>query len=127
MHMKTIIQTKNSSDPVGPYSQGTVFGDLIFLSGQIPLMPGSNKIISQDIGLQTHQVMENIKALLENSNSGLDKVLFTTLYLKNLDDFNEVNAIYGTFFNSPPPARATVEVSRLPRDVKIEITVIAHK
>ena len=125
--MKTIIQAKNASDPVGPYSQGTVFGDLIFLSGQIALIPENNEVISQEIGLQTRQVMENIKALLENENSSLDQVLFTTLYLKNLDDFNEVNEVYKTFFNDTPPARATVEVSRLPRDVKIEISVIAHK
>ncbi|MBM3802195.1 MAG: RidA family protein [Acidimicrobiia bacterium] len=124
--MKSVIQAGNAPKAIGPYSQGIRIraGELLFLSGQIPLTP-AGEVVSGDIESQTEQVLKNLEAVLTAGGSSLSQVLKTTVYLKNLDDFPRVNAVYERFFRDSPPARSTVEVSRLPRQVSIEIDVIA--
>src|SRR5262245_40120168 len=124
--MKSIVQTDNAPKAIGPYSQGVRVpaGELLFLSGQIPLTPGG-EVVGGDIEKQTEQVLMNLEALLAAGGSSLSQVLKTTVYLKNLDDFPRMNAIYARFFGDSPPARSTVEVSRLPRQAVIEMDVIA--
>ena len=111
---------------LGPYSQGIRVrtGELLFLSGQIPLTP-AGELVEGDIESQTEQVLKNLEAVLTAGGSSLGQVLKTTVFLKNLDDFPRMNAIYERFFRTTPPARSTVEVSRLPRQVAIEIDVVA--
>ena len=124
--MKSIIQTENAPKAIGPYSQGIRVrpGELLFLSGQIPLT-SMGELVGGDIESQTEQVLKNVEAVLTAGGSSLSQVLKTTVYLKNLDDFPRMNAVYERFFHVAPPARSTVEVSRLPRQVAIEIDVIA--
>ena len=124
--MKSVIQTEEAPQAIGPYSQGirVKTGELLFVSGQIPLTP-AGEVLSGDIESQTRQVLRNLEAVLVAGGSSLSQVLKTTVYLRNLDDFTRMNAIYETFFHDQPPARSTVEVSRLPRQVAIEIDVIA--
>lgn len=119
------INTEKSPQALGPYSQGVVTGNLIFVSGQIPL-DADGKLVSEDIQEQTRQCLRNISHILEEAGSSLDKVIKTTIYLADMDDFPRVNEAYAGFFTDPYPARSCVEVSRLPRDVKIEIEVIAE-
>lgn len=123
--MKEIIYTEKAPKPIGPYSQAVKIGNLIFVSGQIPLDPKSNNVVNGGIKEQTAQVLENIKAILEAAGSGLDKVLMSFVYLKNMNDFQGFNEVYSKYFKDNPPARVTVEVSKLPKDVLIEIAVIA--
>jgi 2-iminobutanoate/2-iminopropanoate deaminase len=123
--MKEIIYTEKAPKPIGPYSQAVKIGNLIFVSGQIPLDPKSNNVVNGGIKEQTAQVLENIKAILEASGSGLNKVLMSFVYLKNMNDFQGFNEVYSMYFKDNPPARVTVEVSKLPKDVLIEIAVIA--
>ncbi len=118
------IKTDNAPQAIGPYSQAVKNCKLIFCSGQIPLTSNGN-LIAGDVSEQTHQVMKNLKAVLEAAESSLDKVLKTTIYLADINDFDKVNEVYATYFPSHKPARATVEVSRLPKDVKVEIDCIA--
>jgi 2-iminobutanoate/2-iminopropanoate deaminase len=115
--MKKIVETQNAPKAIGPYSQAVIHNGLAFLSGQIPLDPGTNQIVEGDIILQTERVLENIKAVLEASGSSLDKVLKTTVFLKNMGDFPKMNEVYGRYFGASSPARSTVEAARLPRDV----------
>jgi 2-iminobutanoate/2-iminopropanoate deaminase len=124
---KSIIKTDKAPQAIGPYSQGVKVekGGLIFVSGQIPINPESGEIISGSIGEETRQVLKNLKAILEEAGSGLDKVVKTTVFLKNMDDFAEMNQVYSEFFKKDPPARSTVEVSRLPKGVRIEIEATA--
>ncbi len=124
--MKSVIQTENAPKAIGPYSQGIRVrtGELLFLSGQIPLT-AAGELVGGDIESQTEQVLRNLQAVLEAGGSSLSQVLKTTVYLKNLDDFPRMNAVYERFFRDSPPARSTVEVSRLPRQVAVEIDVIA--
>jgi 2-iminobutanoate/2-iminopropanoate deaminase len=122
---KKIIITKNAPKAIGPYSQAIRVNNLIFTSGQIPIDPKNNKIVSDDIKAQTSQVIANLKAILEEEGSNLNNVIKTTVYLKKITDFEEMNEIYKEYFRVNPPARSTVEVSRLPKDVKIEIDAIA--
>jgi 2-iminobutanoate/2-iminopropanoate deaminase len=124
--MKKILNSKNAAPPIGPYSQAVEFNDLIFTSGQISL-DSSGNITSGDIKGQTKQVLENIKFILTDNNSSLDNVLKTTVYLKDMNEFSLMNEVYSTFFGSSKPARSTVEVTRLPKDVRIEIDVIAFR
>ncbi len=125
--MKKIIYTENAPNPIGPYVQANVFnGKLIFISGQIPIDPKKNEIVSDDIKLQTEQVLENLKAILIASNSSLENVLKTTVFIKNMNEFSVMNEIYSKYFTKDFPSRSTVEVSRLPKDVKIEIEAIAY-
>ncbi|NPA03516.1 MAG: RidA family protein [Epsilonproteobacteria bacterium] len=118
------ISTSNAPQAIGPYSQGVKVGNLLFTSGQIALTP-SGEMIKNDIKAQTQQVLRNLQAVLEAGNSSLEKVIKTTIFLKNIEDFEVVNEIYEEFFKNHKPARSTVEVSRLPKDALIEIEAIA--
>ncbi|HPT88904.1 MAG TPA: RidA family protein [Bacilli bacterium] len=122
-----IINTKNAPAAIGPYSQAILVNNILFTSGQIPINPETNEIVSSDIEEQTKQVLKNIKAILEEAGYNLNDVAKTTIYLKDLQHFGTVNKIYEEFFNGHKPARTTIEVSRLPKDVLIEIDAIALK
>lgn len=124
--MKTVIQTPSAPKTIGPYSQAVRAGGFLFLSGQIPLDPVTGEVVGGSIEAQTEQVMKNLSEVLSAGGSSLEKVVKSTMYVKSLEDFPRVNAIYARFFPENPPARSTVEVSRLPRDVSIEIDVIAE-
>lgn len=124
---KTIVATKRAPAAIGPYSQGVRSGTLIFTAGQIALDPATQQVVDGGIKEQTTQVMENLKAILEEAGSGLERVLKATVFLKNLDDFATMNDVYGAYFGTEaPPARTTVEVSRLPRNVLVEIELVAE-
>ena len=122
---KQVIETKNAPAAIGPYSQAVTGAGLIFVSGQIPLDPETGEISGINIKEQTDRVMKNLDAVLTAGDSELSKVLKTTIYLADMDDFPIVNDIYGSYFDSTPPARATVEVSRLPKGVLVEIDAVA--
>ncbi len=124
--MKKQINTKNAPAAIGPYSQGVSFGDLIFLSGQIPLNPKTGELV-KGITEETIQVFENIKALLEESGSSFDKVLKCSVFLKDMNDFAAMNEVYAQYFKEPYPAREAVQVAKLPKDVSVEISVITTK
>lgn len=124
--MKKEISTNNAPKAIGPYSQGTAFENLIFTSGQIPINPATSSI-PEGIKEQTRQVLENIKGILKESGSDMNKVIKTTVFIKNMNDFTEMNEVYSSFFENPYPSRTTVEVARLPKDVLVEIEVIAYK
>ena len=123
--MKNRVQTDNAPKAIGPYSQAIKADGLIFASGQIPLDPSTMQIVDGGIAEQTERVLNNLSAVLQAAGSSLDRVVKTTVFLADLGDFAEMNETYGRFFGEPPPARSTVEVSRLPRDVRVEIDVIA--
>lgn len=125
--MKEIIHTDSAPKAIGPYSQAVAWNELVFLSGQIPLDPATGALVEGGIEEQTARVMENLKAVLAAAGAGFDTVLKTTIYVKDLGDFAKVNEIYGRYFPSNPPARATVEVARLPRDVRVEVDAIAFR
>ena len=125
MASRTVIQTPNAPPAIGPYSQAIVSGEFVFCSGQIPLDPTTGEVVAGGIQEQTHQVLKNLRAVLEAAGSGLDHVLKTTVFLKSMNDFAAMNAVYATHFSSSPPARSTVEVARLPRDVLVDIECIA--
>jgi 2-iminobutanoate/2-iminopropanoate deaminase len=120
------IQTSSAPQAIGPYSQAIRCGSLVFVSGQIPLDPSSGQLVPGGVEAQTHQVLKNLKAVVEAAGSSLDKVAKTTIYLKDMGQFQLVNEIYGGYFKPPFPARATVEVARLPKDVLVEIDCIAQ-
>ncbi|GFZ31144.1 reactive intermediate/imine deaminase [Clostridium zeae] len=124
--MKNIISTENAPKAIGPYSQGISIENLVFTSGQIPLDPATGELIIE-IKAATKRSMLNVKAILEQAGSSLDNIIKATIFLKNIDDFNSVNEVYGEFFKENPPARSCVEISRLPKDAVIEIEVIAFK
>ncbi len=123
--MKEIIKTDKAPGAIGPYSQGVRIENLIFTSGQIAINPETEKI-PESIEEQTKQVLENIKEILEAGGANMNNVIKTTVFLKNMNDFEKMNSIYETYFINEKPARSAMEVSRLPKDVKIEIEVIAH-
>ena len=122
---KEIIATKNAPAAIGPYSQAIRANGFIFLSGQIPLDPASGEVVEGGIEAQTMRVMKNLEAVLNAAGSGMNSVVKTTIFLKNLADFAIVNEVYGGYFKEEPPARATVEVSNLPKGVLVEIEAIA--
>ena len=122
---KTPVQTTAAATPIGPYSQGIRAGSLLFVSGQTPTDPKSGEVIRGDIVQEARRVLDSLKAILEAGGSSLDNVVKTTIFLADMDDFGTVNTIYGEYFASEPPARATVQVARLPRDVRVEIEAIA--
>ena len=122
---KEIINTAGAPEAIGPYSQAVKAGGFVFISGQIPIDPHSGDVISGDIKEQTQRVMKNLGSVLSAAGSGFDRIVKTTIYLKNLADFNSVNEVYGSYFSNNPPARATVEVNNLPRGVDIEIDATA--
>ncbi|MDM7273697.1 RidA family protein [Sulfurihydrogenibium azorense] len=120
-----VIYTEKAPKPIGPYSQAIKYENLIFISGQIAIDPSTNEFVNSDVATQTKIIMENIKAILEEAGINLNHVIKTTIFLKNLEDFQVVNEIYGQYFKDHKPARSTVEVSRLPKDALVEIEVIA--
>lgn len=121
---KEIISTNNAPQAIGPYSQGIKIGDMVFTSGQIPINPATGELIT-DIKKATRQSLENVKGVLEAAGSSLDKVIKVGVFLKDMNDFVEVNEVYAEFFKENPPARSCVEVARLPKDSVIEIEAIA--
>ena len=123
--MRDAIATPDAPQAIGPYSQAIRANGFVFLSGQIAIDPASGKIIGGDIAQQTEGVLKNLLAVLAAAGSGLDRVVKTTVFLKNMADFAAMNEVYGRYFRSAPPARSTVEVARLPKDVLVEIDVIA--
>jgi 2-iminobutanoate/2-iminopropanoate deaminase len=125
MTMKKEVKTDKAPQAIGPYSQGIVAGSFVFCSGQIPLVPETGRIVSDGIEDQTRQVLKNVSAVLEAAGTSLDRAVKTTVFLQDMNDFTAMNKIYAEFFNAPAPARAAVQVARLPKDVKIEIEVIA--
>lgn len=125
MPQKTIVRTDRAPQAIGPYSQGVGFGGLFFFSGQIAIDPDTGELIDGDVVDQTRLVMENLQSVLEAAGLNFDHVVRTTIFLADMDDFSTVNEIYGEYFDDNPPARACVEVSRLPKDVQIEIDAIA--
>jgi len=125
--MRKIVSTTKAPAAIGPYSQGNIFGDLLFTSGQIPLDPDTGDIVGTTIEEQTQQVFKNVKAILEEAGSSLGQVLKTTVFIKDMNDFAKVNEIYATFFQEGSyPSRSAVEVARLPKDVLVEVETIAY-
>lgn len=123
--MKQVISTKDGPQAIGPYSQAIQANGFVFVSGQVAFDPATQQIINGDISAQTERVIRNLSGILKAAGSGLDKVVRATVFLKNMGDFPAMNEVYGRHFTSSPPARSTVEVARLPRDVLVEIDVIA--
>ena len=119
------VSTPNAPKAIGPYSQAIKANGFIFVSGQVAFDPATGSLISGGIEQQTEQVMKNLSAILQAAGSSWDKVVKTTVFLKNMSEFGQMNEVYGKFLKNAPPARSTVEVARLPRDVSVEIDVIA--
>lgn len=122
---KKVVKTESAPNAIGPYSQAIVHNGIVYCSGQIPLIPGSMELNDGDIGEQTDQVMRNLEAVLIKAGSSMGKVLKCTIYLADMSDFQIVNEVYGRYFQSDPPARETVAVRTLPKNVSIEISCIA--
>lgn len=122
---KRVIKTDKAPAAIGPYSQAIVANGFVFVSGQIPLDPKTGQLVSGDIQAQTRQCLENLKAILESAGSSMDKLVKVTVFAKDLQNFQSINQVYAEYFKENPPARSFVEVSRLPRDVAIEIEGIA--
>jgi 2-iminobutanoate/2-iminopropanoate deaminase len=123
--VKEIISTENAPRAIGPYSQAVRAGALVFASGQIPIDPRTGEFVSGGVPEQTEQVLKNLSAVLEAAGAGLDQVVKTTVFLADMDDFGAMNDVYGRFFSKNPPARATVQAARLPRDARVEIEALA--
>jgi len=123
--MKEVISTDRGPKAIGPYSQAIKANGFVFISGQIPLDPHTQQLVDGDVARQTERVMENLKGIVEAAGSSLDRTVKTTVYLADLADFAAMNEVYGRYLRSNPPARATVEVARLPREVRVEIELIA--
>ncbi len=124
---RKIISTADAPQAIGPYSQAVEAGGFVFVSGQIPIDPKTGNVLQADIKSQARLVMDNAKAILAAAGCSMSKVLKATIYLKNMADFAAVNEVYGGYFPTEPPARATVEVSRLPKDAAVEMDFIAYK
>jgi len=123
--MRNVIATNDGPKAIGPYSQAVKANGFVFLSGQIPLDPSTQQLIDGDVAAQTDRVLRNLAAILAAAGSSLAQVVKTTVFLKNMSDFAAMNDVYGRYFTDAPPARSTVEVARLPKDVLVEIDVIA--
>ena len=124
--MKEAVTTTAAPAAIGPYSQATVSGGVVYTSGQIPMLPGGS-LQEGDVAAQARQVLENLKAVLTAAGSGLERVMKTTVFLKDMEDFAAMNAVYAEYFTEPYPARSTVQVARLPRDVRVEIEAVAER
>lgn len=125
---KTIITTDQAPAPLGPYNQAVLVNDTLYLSGQIPLIPSTMELVEGDLEAETRQVMQNLKAVLEAADMGFDHVVKTSIYLSDMNNFNAVNNVYGSYFDdATAPARETVEVANLPKFVRIEISMVAVK
>jgi 2-iminobutanoate/2-iminopropanoate deaminase len=125
--MKKIINTSNAPKAIGPYSQAVWAGDLLFLSGQIALCPETGEFLNSSLEEESHQVMKNIKSILNAAEMDYQNIIKTSIFLKDMNDFVAVNQIYASYLSEPFPARETVEVARLPKDARIEISIIAKK
>jgi 2-iminobutanoate/2-iminopropanoate deaminase len=123
--VREIISTENAPRAIGPYSQAVRAGGFVFASGQIPIDPATGEFVAGGVAEQTDQVLRNVSAVLEAAGTGLDRVVKTTVFLVDMNDFIAMNEVYGRFFGEQPPARATVQAARLPRDAKVEIEAIA--
>lgn len=123
--MKQIVSTANAPKAIGPYSQAIKANGFIFTAGQIALDPANMQLVQGDVAVQTTRVLENLKAILEAAGSSLDRTVKATVYLKDMNDFAAMNEVYARYFAQDPPARSTVEAARLPRDVRVEIDLIA--
>ncbi len=124
--MKQIIKTGLAPLPIGPYNQATVYGGLVYVSGQIAIDPATGQLVQESLEAETHQVLKNVKAVLEAANSSLSQVLKATVFIKDMHQFGRINAVYAEYFDeSNAPARETVEVAALPKFVNVEISVIA--
>lgn len=123
--MKRRVETASAPAPVGPYSQATIAGNLVFASGQAALDPQTGALVAGNVAEQTAQVMRNLQAVLEAAGSSLDRVLKTTVYLADMDDFAAMNEAYARFFPQNPPARTTIQAARLPLDARVEIELVA--
>jgi len=123
--MREIISTEKAPKAIGPYSQAVKWNGMLFLAGQIPLDPETMKVVDGDIAAQTHRVLENLRAVLEAAGSDLSKVLKTTVYLQDMNEFPAMNTVYGEYFPQDPPARSTIQAAGLPKNVRVEIDVIA--
>ena len=123
--MREVISTQEGPQAIGPYSQAIRANGFVFVSGQVAIDPATQQVINDDVALQTDRVLKNLSAILKAAGSGLEKVVRTTVFLKNMGDFTAMNEVYGRYFSAAPPARSTVEVARLPKDVLVEIDVIA--
>jgi 2-iminobutanoate/2-iminopropanoate deaminase len=124
--MRQPFKTDKAPAAIGPYSQGVEWEKLVFTSGQIPLDPKTGNLVMGDVRAQTKQVLENLKAVLEAGGSGLKKVIKTTVFLADMNDFAAMNEVYAEYFTQAPPARSTIQVARLPKDAKVEIEAIAE-
>jgi 2-iminobutanoate/2-iminopropanoate deaminase len=122
---KEVVYSTEAPKPIGPYSQAVWAGDTLFVSGQIALDPASGELIQGNIETETKAVLNNVKAILDMAGIGFSNIVKTSIFLKNMDDFAAVNAVYASYFTSDFPARETVQVSKLPKDVNVEISVIA--
>ena len=125
--MKKIISTVNAPAPIGPYNQAVMIDNTLYMSGQIALNPIDGSLIISDIQSETKQVMDNIKAILKEAEMTFDQVVKTSIFISDMDNFAKINEVYGSYFDKDYPARETVQVSRLPKDVNVEISVIAVK
>ena len=125
--MKTIISTPKAPAAIGPYSQAVLVNGMLFTSGVIPIDPETNTLVEGDVTVQARQAIGNLKNLIEASGSSMDKVVKTTVFIKDMNDFGKINEVYAKYFEEPYPARSCVEVARLPKDVAIEIEAVAAK
>ena len=123
--MREVIATDRGPKAIGPYSQAIRANGFVFVSGQIPLDPATQQLVAGDVQAQTERVLENLKGIVEAAGSSLDRVVRVTVFLADMNEFAAMNEVYGRYFRSQPPARSTVQVARLPRDVRVEIDVIA--
>jgi 2-iminobutanoate/2-iminopropanoate deaminase len=124
--MREPLSTPNAPAAIGPYSQAIRAGDYLFVSGQIPLDPATGTLVDGDVAAQTHRVLRNLGAILEAAGASFQHVVKTTVYLADMAEFAAMNEVYGTYFPAPPPARATIQAARLPRDVRVEIELVAY-
>lgn len=124
--MRKIVATDKAPAAIGPYAQANIIGDLVITSGQIPIDPATGNLVEGDIEEQTKQVFENLKAVLEAAGSGLDKIVKTTCFMDNMNDFAKMNEVYASFFSGDYPSRSAVEVAKLPKGALIEIEAIAY-
>lgn len=122
---RTIVQTADAPKAIGPYSQAVKTDALVFVSGQLALDPATGNLVDSDIRAETRQAMKNLRSILVAAGSSLENVVKVTLFIKNMDDFAMINEVYGEFFAADPPARACVEVARLPRDARVEVEAVA--
>jgi 2-iminobutanoate/2-iminopropanoate deaminase len=123
--MRQAVSSPSAPTAIGPYSQAIKAGNLLFVSGQVPIDPATGNLVDGDIATQTHRVFQNIGEILKAAGTSFDAVVRSTVYLQDMNDFAKMNEVYGTYFSSPAPARATVQVARLPKDARVEIDVIA--